>query len=113
MREEYPTTKQLRKIMKQACEKYNVRIIQSKTREATYSSLPYDQLLHYDYTARRKLRTIEYRLEFDSVEDYKQAVGQVKSWLTLSGKVWRSNDRYYSPFYKNDGPISIKVICSI
>lgn len=113
MREEYPSTKQLRKIMKQACEKHNVRIIQSKTREVTYSTLPFDQTVYYDYNARRKLRTVEYRLEFDTADNYKEMIGQVKSWLALSGKTWRCSDRYYSPFYKNNGPIAIKIVCSI
>lgn len=115
VKEEYPTTKQLRRIMKQACEKHSVRITYTKTREINYHALPFDQWSHYSYNARRFLRTIEYRLEFDHTDHYKDAMAQVEAWITLSGKKLRYGDRYYSPLNFRDGTRTkaMKIICTI
>ena len=113
MKEEYPTTKQLRRIMKQACEKHGVRITYTKTREANYHALPFEQWAYYSYNTRRYLRTIEYRLEFDNTGDYTAAIEQMEAWLVLSGKKLRYGDRYYSPLNFRDGPKAMKIICTI
>lgn len=109
MREEYPSTKQLRNIIKQACQKYNVTIKYSKTREANYSSVPFDQWTYY--RSLRCLRTIEYRVEYNSVDDYKKAMQQIESWLLLSGKSFHMSNGYY--FWKEIGKRTFKVVCTI
>lgn len=113
MKEEYPTTKQLRRIMKQACEKHGIRITYTKTRDINYHALPFDQWSHYTYSDRSRLRTVEYRLEFDNTDHYKEAIAQVESWLTLAGKKLRHSDRHYSPFNFRDFTRSMKFICTI
>lgn len=109
MREEYPTTKQLRRIAKQAFDKHNVIVDFSRTRAVHFASLPWDQWNEYRNT--RVLRMVQYHLKISNIEAYVQSMRQVKSWLLLSNKTFRLAEGCTEPKYI--GEKTIKIICTI
>ena len=102
----FPTTKQARRMFTSAMKRHSVEIIKSKTRDKpNISGLNYDlwHLIWRDDDIRKKLRTIEFHVRFDDMDQLTSAMEEFESMLTLCSKQFdnrRSWQYRYGSNYK-------------
>lgn len=85
----FPTTKQARRMFASAMKRHGVEIVKSKTRDkVSTSGFGYDlwALIFRDDELRRKLRTIEFHVKFQDMDQLTNAMEEFETTLTLSGK---------------------------
>lgn len=89
MTDSFPTTKQARRMFMSSMKRHGVEIVKSKTRDkANISNLDYDlwNTLWRNDSLRTKLRTVEFHVKFDDMDQLTEAMQEFESMLTLSGK---------------------------
>lgn len=85
----FPTTKQARRMFSAAMKRHKIEIVKSKTRnKPNVSGLNYDiwSIVYRNDEIRKKLRTIEFHVRFDDMDQLTDAMAEFESMLTLSGK---------------------------
>lgn len=86
-----PTTKQARRMFAAAMKRHGVDIVKSKTRDkVNLSGIDYDlwSKVFYDTELKKKMRTVEFQVEFNDMDDLTNAMSEFESMLSLSGKYY-------------------------
>ncbi len=102
----FPTTKQARRMFTSAMKRHKIEVVKSKTRDkVNISGFDYDlwSMIYHDDVLRKKMRTIEFHVRFDDMDNLLAAMAEFESMLTLSGKTFdnrRSWQYRYGSNYK-------------
>ena len=86
-----PTTKQARRIFTAAMKRHGVIIEKSKTRDkVSLSGVDYDLWikLFRDDSIRPKLRTVEFHVTYEDMDQLIDAMNEFESVMVLSGKIF-------------------------
>jgi hypothetical protein len=109
-----PTTKQARRIFSSAMKRHGISIEKTKTRDkVSLSGIDYDLWvkLYRNEDIRSKLRTVEFHVTFEDMDQLTSAMTEFESMMTLSGKLF-DNRRSWKYRYGSNYKI-IKVICTL
>jgi len=84
-----PTTKQTRRMFSSAMKRHGVEVIKSKTRDkVNLSGIDYDlwSYVFKDIELRQRMRTVEFHVSFNEIDNLVNAMEEFESMLVLSGK---------------------------
>lgn len=111
----FPTTKQARRIFAASMKRHGVEIVKSKTRDkANISNLDYDlwNSLWHNYEMRSKLRTVEFHVRFNDMDQLTAAMTEFESLLTLSGKQFDNRRTWQYRYGSNYKIVKVLAILS-